>query len=160
MPDTFCSISAIAREIPDLPPQGAKRLTALRRAVTGRKAPAALGVRRRPVHAAESAVVAKAQIRPTVTIVCLSEEEARAIPTEARYFDPQWYLKTNPDVRRAGMNPVQHYRQTGAKEGRNPNPYFDSADYLAANPDVVEKGLEAFRHFIMYGIAERRRLKP
>ena len=35
-------------------------------------------------------------------------------------FDPDWYLRTNPDVRAAGMDPWDHYRTAGYAEGRAP----------------------------------------
>ena len=33
-------------------------------------------------------------------------------------FDTYWYLRTNADVSRAGLNPLAHYLQRGAAEGR------------------------------------------
>ena len=33
-------------------------------------------------------------------------------------FDPAWYLEANPDVRAAGIDPLQHYISFGKKEGR------------------------------------------
>jgi hypothetical protein len=36
-------------------------------------------------------------------------------------FDRDWYLKENPDVAQAGMDPLFHYVQYGAREGRAPN---------------------------------------
>jgi hypothetical protein len=38
------------------------------------------------------------------------------------YFDTDWYLDNNPDVRRTGMNPLDHYYVYGAAEGRQPGP--------------------------------------
>lgn len=48
----------------------------------------------------------------------------------SQYFDPEWYLNRNPDVRNAGMNPAEHYLLYGWKEGRCPGPEFDSNAYL------------------------------
>ena len=36
-------------------------------------------------------------------------------------FDRDWYLKENPDVAQSGMDPLRHYVQYGAREGRAPN---------------------------------------
>ena len=57
-------------------------------------------------------------------------------------FDEEFYLATNPDVAEAvagGAFPsgLEHYRQFGGNEGRNPNPSFDEAFYLQNNPDVA-----------------------
>jgi GT2 family glycosyltransferase len=46
-------------------------------------------------------------------------------------FDRDWYLARYPDVRNSGMDPVLHYLQYGASEGRDPSPDLDSAWYLS-----------------------------
>lgn len=35
-------------------------------------------------------------------------------------FDPAWYLKTNPDVAKAGVDPLQHFVRNGLSERRAP----------------------------------------
>ena len=40
------------------------------------------------------------------------------------FFDSKYYLKENPDVAKAKVNPIFHYLQFGWKEGRNPSPFF------------------------------------
>jgi hypothetical protein len=37
-------------------------------------------------------------------------------------FDAQWYLRHNADVADAGIDPLRHYVEFGASEGRAPNP--------------------------------------
>ncbi|HUE45364.1 MAG TPA: hypothetical protein VMO81_03840 [Aestuariivirgaceae bacterium] len=37
-------------------------------------------------------------------------------------FDAEWYLRYNTDVAESGIDPLRHYVQFGAKEGRAPNP--------------------------------------
>jgi chromosome segregation ATPase len=37
-------------------------------------------------------------------------------------FDAEWYLRQNADVADSGIDPLRHYIQFGAKEGRAPNP--------------------------------------
>ena len=56
-------------------------------------------------------------------------------------FDSDWYLQQNPDVAKAGVNPLRHYLRRGAIEGRDPNPLFDSDWYLQQNPDVARAGV-------------------
>ena len=41
-------------------------------------------------------------------------------------FNRQYYLKENPDVKIAQINPYTHYLTLGIQEGRSPNFYFDS----------------------------------
>lgn len=39
---------------------------------------------------------------------------------DGTYFEPLPYLLRYEDVRRAGVNPVEHFRRRGRKEGRVP----------------------------------------
>ena len=75
-------------------------------------------------------------------------------------FDPAWYLQQHADVARARLDPVQHYLEYGAKEGRNPNALFDTKAYLAANADVRRSPLNPFLHFVLYGFREGRDPSP
>ena len=40
-------------------------------------------------------------------------------------FDSAYYLRANPDVAEAGMDPLEHYLVQGYREDRLPNPSFD-----------------------------------
>lgn len=71
-------------------------------------------------------------------------------------FDEPWYLSQYPDVRKAGVDPLMHYLQSGAAEGRDPNPYFDSDWYLRNNPDVAAAGINPLRHYLHNGASEQR----
>lgn len=71
-------------------------------------------------------------------------------------FDPVRYLTLYPDVAAAGIDPVDHYLQTGAREGRSPCEFFDSAYYLEANPEVAHSGLNPLLHFCRHGWQESR----
>ena len=44
----------------------------------------------------------------------------RFTSTQSYAMDPAQYLRENPDVAAAGMDPQQHYQQYGQYEGRNP----------------------------------------
>jgi hypothetical protein len=55
--------------------------------------------------------------------------EVCSIISSSEYFDRDWYQSRYPDVRLAGVDPLTHYVECGAKEGRNPGPLFDSAWY-------------------------------
>lgn len=39
-------------------------------------------------------------------------------------LDPEWYIRANPDVAKAGIDPAVHYLVHGWKEGRQPNGTF------------------------------------
>ena len=48
-------------------------------------------------------------------------------------FDGEFYLRTNPDVAAARMDPLEHYLKYGEKEQRQPHPLFDPLHYLAGH---------------------------
>jgi hypothetical protein len=41
-------------------------------------------------------------------------------------FDAEWYRQHYHDVRESGMDPLRHYIEYGAREGREPNAKFES----------------------------------
>jgi hypothetical protein len=67
--------------------------------------------------------------------------------TSERLFDPAFYLRANPDVEAARMDPWKHYEKHGAAEGRKPHPWFQ--------PDFYGKPLE---HFLQTGAGSPHRL--
>jgi hypothetical protein len=71
-------------------------------------------------------------------------------------FDPEYYLRRNPDVSAAGMDPVLHYLLHGTAELRSPSPHFSTRWYLQRYPDVAASGKNPLYHFILYGYAEGR----
>lgn len=48
-----------------------------------------------------------------------------------------WYLAHNPDVVASGADPVIHYLQLGAAEGRNPSRDFNTVEYLELHPQAA-----------------------
>jgi O-antigen biosynthesis protein len=71
-------------------------------------------------------------------------------------FDRKFYLRANPDVAAAGMDPLHHYRTYGWREGRNPNRYFNIIWYLSRYQDVARSGIEPLKHFALLGRKEGR----
>jgi hypothetical protein len=67
------------------------------------------------------------------------------------FFERTWYLDRYPDVRAAGIDPVLHYLDCGAAEGRSPGPRFDGGSYLDRNPDVAEMGINPLLHYLRHG---------
>jgi hypothetical protein len=56
------------------------------------------------------------------------ERSARLI-ADSGLFDASYYLEHNPGVCKSGIDPLIHYIQRGAAEGRDPNPLFDGETY-------------------------------
>ncbi len=79
--------------------------------------------------------------------------DIRKVIVESRLFDPRFYLSQSPGIAGAGFEPLGHFLEQGAAEGRNPHPLFDTGFYLKNNPDVAEDGINPLLHFIEYGAA-------
>ncbi len=69
----------------------------------------------------------------------------------SRLVDAAWYAATYPDV--AEADAPDHFRHTGAAEGRNPNTLFHTAWYLAHAPGAAESGLNPLEHYVGIGAA-------
>lgn len=54
-----------------------------------------------------------------------------ALLRDSGAFDATWYLQSYPDIQAAGVDPILHYLQCGASEGRFPNPLFDTRWYIS-----------------------------
>ena len=87
-------------------------------------------------------------------------ERCAAVLLKSGLFDSDYYLRRNPDVAAAGVDPVVHYLQCGASELRNPGPYFSTRWYVQRYPDVAASGKNPLYHFIVYGYSERRLPRP
>ncbi len=64
------------------------------------------------------------------------------------YFDPRYYLASNPDVAAAQIDPLVHYIQFGEAEGRRPVEFFEPTWYRltrAVPPDTL-----ALTHFLTH----------
>lgn len=57
---------------------------------------------------------------------------------ESKYFDEEYYLSQNADVKAAGIDPVTHFHQYGWKEGRNPSSHFIISTILREYPEIRE----------------------
>lgn len=75
-------------------------------------------------------------------------------------FDAAWYLENYPDVAARKVDPLRHYVEHGAREGRDPNRLFSSSWYLANNPQVAKAGLNPLAHFVTRGAREGRSPGP
>ena len=77
-------------------------------------------------------------------------EKARAnLITYSGLFDPDWYLSTYSDVRKAGIDPACHYLRHGGTQGLDPSPRFSSSTYLSRNPKVAAAGINPLIHYLL-----------
>ena len=63
-------------------------------------------------------------------------------------FDPEYYLRTYIDVRKADVDPLKHFCKRGWKEGRNPSANFNTKHYLSRHPELKESGVNPLIHYI------------
>lgn len=66
------------------------------------------------------------------------ENDIRIIE-KTRLFDADYYLATYPDVAASGIDPLRHYVEHGAAEGRRPNAYFDTRFYRENYQDTDDR---------------------
>lgn len=78
---------------------------------------------------------------------------------KSEYFDSQYYLITNPDVKTAGIDPSTHYFYHGWKEGRDPSKEFDNQFYITKYHDVRHQNINPLLHYVKFGINEGRETK-
>ena len=83
-----------------------------------------------------------------------------AIDPVSLLFDTDWYRAQYPDVAAAGLDPIRHFFDNGAREGRNPNAYFETIWYVSTNADVAASMMNPFLHYLLYGAREGRKAKP
>ncbi|MFC0246145.1 CDP-glycerol glycerophosphotransferase family protein [Falsochrobactrum ovis] len=67
------------------------------------------------------------------------------------YFDKDFYLRHNPDVAAAGINPLVHYCKHGWSELRRPNPEFDSWWYCLQYLNVKADTIDPLLHYVLVG---------
>lgn len=69
-------------------------------------------------------------------------------------FDADYYLICYPDVAGAGFDPLVHFVEWGAEEGRNPSATFNTKSYMAAHPELAQTGANPlFHHFVSHAQA-------
>lgn len=66
----------------------------------------------------------------------------------SKLFDEKFYLINNPDVRKADVDPLEHFILHGWKEGRNPNSWFDVKEYISKNPEILKLNMNPLIHYI------------
>ncbi|MEM1200630.1 MAG: glycosyltransferase, partial [Pseudomonadota bacterium] len=83
-------------------------------------------------------------------------EKVRRQIAASGFFDQDYYLEHNPDVKAAGVDALDHYIDHGGIEGRAASASFDSGHYLNVNPAVREAGMNALIHYLRFGAEEGR----
>lgn len=81
--------------------------------------------------------------------ICLARDYK--IINQSKWFDKEWYLIQNPDVRAGGVDPICHFLEFGSKEGRCPFPGFQPFEYISRYPEIQFGSVNPLVHFISSG---------
>ena len=68
---------------------------------------------------------------PSAARIGLAALRDRRIIERSPLFDAEWYMRENPDARRAGAIPAMHYLTAGFRAGLDPSPDFCGREYAA-----------------------------
>ncbi len=93
-------------------------------------------------------------------VAARARDEVVSVLLDSGLVDERWYKETYPDVANGGLDPVSHYVDYGAAEGRDPNSHFSTRWYLNNYPDVRETGINPLLHYLLHGAQEGRRVGP
>jgi len=90
--------------------------------------------------------------------ILLSEEQLKEVELIrlSRLFNAEFYLKHNPDVKKAKVDPAVHYLLQGGFEGRDPSDEFSSLEYLKMYKDVRLANTNPLVHYLKFGKNEKR----
>lgn len=75
---------------------------------------------------------------------------------QSGYFSAEYYLERYEDVAGAGIDPIVHYLDYGAAEGRNPSRLFDTRFYADSNRDALTSGMNPLVHYLRTGIKAKQ----
>lgn len=74
--------------------------------------------------------------------------------SESGLLDAGWYLTRYIDLQQTPVEPLSHYMESGAGEGRDPGPGFSTSGYMRRYPEVAETNLNPLAHFLSVGQAK------
>lgn len=63
-------------------------------------------------------------------------------------FDPSYYILHNPAVVIAGQDPLQHWLDSGWRQGLAPHPLFDTGWYLRQHPSLADGDHNPISHYL------------
>ena len=78
---------------------------------------------------------------PAPRAICATELEVQFVhPLDeiqvSGLFNATWYVENNIDLQNQIVDPLTHYWEVGATEGRDPGPNFSTSGYLAMHPEL------------------------
>ncbi|WP_244208621.1 glycosyltransferase [Vreelandella andesensis] len=74
--------------------------------------------------------------------------------SESGFLEAGWYLTRYIDLQQTPVEPLNHYVETGASEGRDPGPSFSTSGYVRRYPEVADTKINPLAHFLSVGQAK------
>lgn len=83
---------------------------------------------------------------------CSPVQRRRVVP----FFDLEFYLERNPDVRNSDLQPLVHFLQIGIFEWRNPHPLIDLAFMDMLRPDIFygKPNIQELEHCLLANLTD------
>jgi glycosyltransferase involved in cell wall biosynthesis len=81
------------------------------------------------------------------TLEYFYQNERLLLLSAHKYFDVEFYLNNNLDIKESNISPYYHFIFTGVYEGRNPREDIDIKEYCK-NYEVESEHINPFLHFI------------
>jgi GT2 family glycosyltransferase len=78
-------------------------------------------------------------------------QTAAPIDAHRLLFDENWYLSRYPDVMETQAEPLHHFLDRGARQGRDPHPLFHTRFYLSQVEDCEEAIADPVSHYMKNG---------
>lgn len=75
------------------------------------------------------------------------EQDKKRIQRSA-YFDSEWYCHNYPDVKKTGIDPLEHFLIFATILQRNPSPAFSTRDYIQEHPEVDFNSINPLVHYL------------
>ncbi|MBP5980586.1 MAG: glycosyltransferase [Halomonas sp.] len=91
-------------------------------------------------------VAPQAMLRSTAPANTYHHDYERVI--DSALFDAGWYLERYIDLQQVVIEPLCHFWESGAQEGRDPGPNFSTSGYLRANPAGLPAGKHPLVHYL------------
>lgn len=94
--------------------------------------------------------------RAAVETPTVNEDQFRLC---SEYFDLAYYLKVSGDSPFTQKTGLEHYLNSGWREGLDPSAEFSTQGYLDLYPDVAEAGINPLLHYVLHGRFENRHIQ-
>jgi len=92
-----------------------------------------------------------------VSLMTESQKKVYDLILNTRLFIASHYLQAYPDVKDAGMDPLEHFVIIGDAEGRTPNPFF-SPSWYRSQVGIALGGSNTLLHYAMVG--DKQNVQP